>query len=364
MQFISRIIVGVKYCFRYNARQRARAANGEEDAVDLQAMPRPHRRRREKKLMSLEEVNDRFPTIKYKSWRAQREAAGLPSEGGIKTASNSRASSIRELEVRTPSPPPASSNATSDNVESNSAVARQASGSTPTPEHPEDEKVPVENRRLSDISEGGRSSKEHDDDDDDDDNVQSAVSEELMKTVGDSCAICLDAIEDDDDVRGLTCGHAFHSACLDPWLTSRRACCPLCKKDYYIPKPRAEGEAPPAEEGRSRDRPRRGHRDVGGSSPTSVLLSSPFHRSLFFSRGVYSGPEERATRNQRPSRTSNASVPREPQRSRRNWSVRNPLHGLSIPRPAILHRNRGADSAAAPADVETGQPVGNPASRA
>jgi len=25
-------------------------------------------------------------------------------------------------------------------------------------------------------------------------------------------------------------------------LTSRRACCPLCKADYYVPKPRPEGE--------------------------------------------------------------------------------------------------------------------------
>jgi hypothetical protein len=41
----------------------------------------------------------------------------------------------------------------------------------------------------------------------------------------------------------LTCGHAFHAVCLDPWLTSRRACCPLCKADYYTPKPR-----PPAAE--------------------------------------------------------------------------------------------------------------------
>jgi len=59
---------------------------------------------------------------------------------------------------------------------------------------------------------------------------------------GDTCAICLDTLEDDDDVRGLTCGHAFHAACVDPWLTGRRACCPLCKADYYVPKPRTSPE--------------------------------------------------------------------------------------------------------------------------
>merc|ERR1712157_185109 len=55
------IIVGVKYCFRYNRRnQQARALNENGDPIDLAQMPRPHRRRREKKLMSMEDVNERF----------------------------------------------------------------------------------------------------------------------------------------------------------------------------------------------------------------------------------------------------------------------------------------------------------------
>jgi len=87
------------------------------------------------------------------------------------------------------------------------------------------------------------------DDDDDDDHIHTAVPPELLTNPGDSCAICIDTLEDDDDIRGLTCGHAFHAGCLDPWLTSRRACCPLCKADYYTPKPRPEGE--PAENERS-----------------------------------------------------------------------------------------------------------------
>ncbi|KAI5964486.1 hypothetical protein KGF57_000978 [Candida theae] len=49
-----------------------------------------------------------------------------------------------------------------------------------------------------------------------------------------SCAICIEELEDDDLVRGLICGHVFHAACLDPWLTTRRACCPLCKRDYLF----------------------------------------------------------------------------------------------------------------------------------
>lgn len=48
-----------------------------------------------------------------------------------------------------------------------------------------------------------------------------------------NCAICLESFEDDDVVRGLICGHVFHAECVDPWLTLRRACCPICKRDYY-----------------------------------------------------------------------------------------------------------------------------------
>lgn len=49
-----------------------------------------------------------------------------------------------------------------------------------------------------------------------------------------TCAICLEVLEDDSIVRGLVCGHVFHAECLDPWLTKRRACCPMCKRDYYF----------------------------------------------------------------------------------------------------------------------------------
>ncbi|TKA82242.1 hypothetical protein B0A55_01684, partial [Friedmanniomyces simplex] len=85
------IIVGVKYCFRYNQRnRRAQAFNENGDPIDLGAIPRPHRRRREKKLMSMEEVNERFPLTKYKTWCASREAEGLPAAGGV-TAPPSRA---------------------------------------------------------------------------------------------------------------------------------------------------------------------------------------------------------------------------------------------------------------------------------
>lgn len=51
----------------------------------------------------------------------------------------------------------------------------------------------------------------------------------------DTCAICLDVMEDDDSVRGLACNHVFHETCIDKWLMSRRACCPVCRSNYKMP---------------------------------------------------------------------------------------------------------------------------------
>ncbi|KIW77422.1 hypothetical protein Z517_09868 [Fonsecaea pedrosoi CBS 271.37] len=242
------IIVGVKYCFRYNQRNRQRMNGEDPDGVDLAAMPRQHRRRREKKLMTIEEVNEKFPLTKYKTWRSNRADEGLPTAGGITTAS--RPASIH--------------NAQRDSKESKEMEAQElahaqtnTSSEEKTPEHGEPElveaeKSDTENRPVtpsrpksnqSTVTPGTPVHKvtSHDDEDEDEERIQTALPPEQLPDPGDACAICIDNIDDDDDIRGLHCGHAFHASCVDPWLTSRRACCPLCKADYYVPKPRPEG---------------------------------------------------------------------------------------------------------------------------
>ncbi|RSL71391.1 hypothetical protein CEP53_001502 [Fusarium sp. AF-6] len=273
------IIVGVKYCFRYNARNRAMRMNEDGEPITLENMPRPHRRRREKKLMTMDEVNDKFPMMKYKTWVSDRAREGLPTTGGV-SAPPTRPNSIREADGIVPDFSTKERDST-DGRPSTSAVVASGEGeatgankTTETPttttaaavvadEKPKDDKLKDEKPKDTPATptETGQTSTEQttttnnnnnnnqlhrvssEDTDDDDDHIDGALPPECLEAPGDTCAICIDTLEDDDDVRGLTCGHAFHAVCLDPWLTSRRACCPLCKADYYVPKPRPVPEA-------------------------------------------------------------------------------------------------------------------------
>lgn len=253
--------MGVKYCFRYNQRNRRAQHDENGEPIDLTNMPRAHRRRREKKLMTMDEVNDRFPLTKYKAWMSTRAEEGLPTAGGV-AGPQSRPASIKDT---------TGTIASMEETRKSGDTAEHALPSTnTTPEKPKDipeaaeaansprksgeglsgERLPES--QVPDTQQEAqptvappptRTEVQQDNDMDDDDQIQIAVPTEMLANPGDSCAICIDTLEDDDDVRGLTCGHAFHASCLDPWLTNRRACCPLCKADYYIPKPRPEGEA-------------------------------------------------------------------------------------------------------------------------
>ncbi|KAK1324725.1 E3 ubiquitin-protein ligase ATL4 [Acorus calamus] len=58
------------------------------------------------------------------------------------------------------------------------------------------------------------------------------------------CAVCLSTFEADDRLRLLpSCGHAFHSQCIDAWLRSASTC-PLCRSQIESP----QQQPPPQEE--------------------------------------------------------------------------------------------------------------------
>lgn len=309
---VQRIIVGVKYCFRYNQRNRQLRSEETGEPIDLMNVTRPHRRRREKKLMSMEDVNERFPLMKYKTWRASRVDEGLPSEGGIvapssrpqtpKTGQREHVDVVESLPHDEVSPKDHETEPSDPTAPNRSSVVTTDEKVQPrenTTETPTDNPTTIRAESLD------RPSIEHLGDEDNENQIQTALPAELLPSPGDSCAICLDLIEDDDDVRGLTCGHAFHASCVDPWLTSRRACCPLCKADYYVPKPRPEGAEGTAETERF------GRRTAGRSatlsSPQQVLVAgriNPFRTRSIFPRSV---AVQGTTRQSRPLAPTNSN---------------------------------------------------------
>ncbi len=229
--------------------------------------------------MPIDEVNEKFPMVKYKTWVSSRAQEGLPTRGGV-SAPPSRPNSVRDAdgvvqelpsskermstdERPTTSAAPAATitttttttTTTESETASKAVTQSEAKPAVRSPTHAPKEstsstvggapRVSVESQRDAEgtVAQKHMSQISHDDEEDDE-HIDAALPPECMGTSGDTCAICIDTLEDDDDVRGLTCGHAFHAACIDPWLTTRRACCPLCKTDYYTPKPR-----PPPPEG-------------------------------------------------------------------------------------------------------------------
>ncbi|KAI9784821.1 MAG: hypothetical protein M1839_001551 [Geoglossum umbratile] len=387
------IIVGVKYCFRYNQRNRA-IRNGEEgDHVDLQAIPRPQRRRREKKLMSMDEVNEKFPLTKYKMWRASREDRGLPTSGGV--PSLVRTDSLKDVKdvdpVRQSSEGAASSAQNHDRERLSSKSppssptsvrAPRAPGDEPptstidqekrlsdvtaagglTAASPSDNFVPLEHSKTSASTAAGTTNEEEEEEDDD--HIHTAVPPELLTNPGDSCAICLDSLDDDDDVRGLTCGHAFHAACVDPWLTGRRACCPLCKADYYTPKVRSDSEPLSADSVR-----RSAHRPAGGTRtnmPTSpqaawmghsrprMILPGRFIVSVHTDTGRTSTQHRRrggtAGRRGYPPGIDTRAPAHRNSTSGRRWmpTVSNPLRNVRIPTISLPARFRRGNNPQAP----------------
>ena len=279
--------------------------------------------------MSMEEVNERFPLTKYKTWCSTREAEGLPAAGGV-TSPPSRAASLKgevgtiggdtRHSTDTARPTTALSIAQQDHVNAASGIrpaspdVTEGASSTAekTPEVSESQSISTESPATPSRPEIDRTASVVTiDEEDEDDPIRTAAPLEMLAAPGDACAICLDTLEDDDDVRGLTCGHAFHAACVDPWLTSRRACCPLCKADYYIPKPR-DGLEDPASPGATG---RRSTRVL--TQPPQVWIGGRSGMAFGRPRLMFAGPRFFMTEEQARQVYAGDTNPRHTERRRR-----------------------------------------------
>ncbi|KAE8352922.1 hypothetical protein BDV28DRAFT_157473 [Aspergillus coremiiformis] len=163
--------------------------------LDLESIPF----RRGPSVISTSDVDKQFPLVRYSDWwadRSRRESVIKETAGSLRSISND-------------------SNRHEDKEKENTVPDEQSMRTGPA----EDAPCITDNAHESvhDVGAVG----EHEGD---------AVAN--TNESGFLCAICMDSFEDEIYIRPLTCGHIFHSACVDPWLTRRRASCPLCNKSF------------------------------------------------------------------------------------------------------------------------------------
>uniref|UniRef100_A0A060T9U9 ARAD1D17424p n=1 Tax=Blastobotrys adeninivorans TaxID=409370 RepID=A0A060T9U9_BLAAD len=215
--------MGVRYCIR-------RRRHPEQFAPPPVARAyRVRTRRKKPKLMHIDGVNEKFPTMTFKEARIERPHIAddnLPKVEPDSTRQDQQ-STDAIIEVGTDShhedghekkvagvdtrevSPEANNNTSHDAFEKNPDLEAQ----THTQHH--------ETSSVNDSVDSEEGDEE--------------IIEDSLDDVDsdDTCAVCLEQMEDMESVRLLTCGHIFHAECIDPWFTMRRACCPLCKADYY-----------------------------------------------------------------------------------------------------------------------------------
>ena len=57
------------------------------------------------------------------------------------------------------------------------------------------------------------------------------------ETVSIDCSICLCDMEDKSKMVKTSCGHCFHTTCIDTWL-NRNNTCPLCRTEAPLNRAR------------------------------------------------------------------------------------------------------------------------------
>lgn len=74
--------------------------------------------------------------------------------------------------------------------------------------------------------------------------TRQATSASTQSGSAEVCAVCIEVLVDDDDVRRLKCNHVFHMSCIDSWFQKHHVDCPLCRSIFI---PDRQGDSRPEE---------------------------------------------------------------------------------------------------------------------
>ncbi|KAI3803615.1 hypothetical protein L1987_31772 [Smallanthus sonchifolius] len=63
-------------------------------------------------------------------------------------------------------------------------------------------------------------------------------------TPNQECSVCLIEFKPDAEINHLSCGHVFHTSCLEKWLNYWNITCPLCRNHMMGPNEPKENTCP------------------------------------------------------------------------------------------------------------------------
>ncbi|KAG9257145.1 uncharacterized protein F5Z01DRAFT_696598 [Emericellopsis atlantica] len=148
--------------------------------------------------MTMEEVNEKFPTMKYGTLVLERAREGRPTPGVVSVPA-SRANSVQETNDKVLDKPARyRQREGKEDIEETDTETRQPTSPSPTSQTQE---TP---RHVHQGSSGGGNG-------DGDEHIYSLPNSECPSILINPCAVCISSLESDDDIRALTCGHAFHA---------------------------------------------------------------------------------------------------------------------------------------------------------